>query len=498
MKLTKSSACLLAACSFFSVAVSSCSEDPNPVDSIFDQTENINAAYVSLDLSVAATRADDPNSTPAENEITSVDVYIFNAENTLETIHKSLTVTANKIEKLETTPGVKTIYAVIANAGVNVGSEANGNANVSGFTDVNVGLTMEDFEKIKLNSTVAAMTKTGDTGCFAMVGKSAQKNVVRSSSAEGMPVGNTFSISLTRLAAKAQVIIGNQFMASAASKGFEVQNAQFAILQTPNTMQLVPNTSDLINFSTAESEYGIYNGYTRNPLKVSNSQKYNNCDASFSASNCQYMPENIVKTPVSGNVTFASVKVQMTPKKLYSYDNGSKSLSVSSSSISADGTFYAVAVHNAENATIDYVLDNDNNVICLSNYNEASEFYQAMNDGGVDFSMKSASDVAAGKSAASSRAGTRSLKYELSTFTNGYAYYRVNIAKKAGDNVLCRVDRNTFYKITLNSLNSLGSCQESFLVPSDPTTPLIVSNTAWIDASISVVDWTTQDQSADL
>lgn len=106
MKLTKSSACLLAACSF-SVAVTSCSEDPNPVDSIFDQTENINAAYVSLDLSVAATRADDPNSTPAENEITSVDIYIFNAENTLEKIHKSLTVTNNKIEKLETTPALK-------------------------------------------------------------------------------------------------------------------------------------------------------------------------------------------------------------------------------------------------------------------------------------------------------------------------------------------------------------------------------------------------------
>lgn len=485
----------MAACSFFSVAVSSCSEDPNPVDSIFDQTENINAAYVSLDLSVAATRADDPNSTQAENEITSVDVYIFNAENTLETIHKSLTVTNNKIEKLETTPGLKTIYAVSVNAGVNVGSEANGNANVSGFTGVNVGLTMEDFEKIKLNSTVAALTKTGDTGCFAMVGKSAQKNVVRSSSAEGMPVGNTFSISLTRLAAKAQVIIGNQFKASAVSKGFEVQNAQFAILQTPNTMQLVPNTSDLINFSATESENGIYNGYTRNPLKVSNSQKYNTCDASFSASNCQYMPENIVKTPVSGNVTFASVKVQMTPKKLYSYDSGSKSLSVSSSSLPAGSTFYALAIHNIENATIDYVLDNDNNVICLSNNNEASEFYQAMNNGVVDFSMKSASDVAAGKSAANSRANT---KYELSTFIDGYAYYRVNIAKKDGDNTLCRVDRNTFYKITLNSLNSLGFTDDGFLVPTDPATPLIVSNTAWIDASISVVDWTTQDQSADL
>lgn len=498
MKLTKSFACLLAACSFLSVAVTSCSEDPNPVNSIFDPTENINAAYVSLDLSVAATRSGDLNSTPAENEITSVDVYIFNAENTLESIHKSLQVTGNKIIKLQTTPGLKTIYAVSANADVNTGSDANANASVNGFTGVNVGLKMEDFEKIKLNSTVAALTKTGDTGCFAMVGKSAQKNVVRSSSAEGMPVGNTFSISLTRLAAKAQVIIGNQFKASAESKGFEVKTVQFAILQTPNIMQLVPNTSDLINFATAGVSDGIYEGYTRNPLKISNSQTYNTCETSVNASNCQYMPENIVKNPVSGNVTFASVKVQMTPKKLYSYDSGSKSLSVSSSSLPAGGTFYALAIHNLENATIDYVLDNDNNVICLSNCDEASDFYLAMNDGGVDFSMKSASDVAAGKSAANSRAGTRSLKYELSTFTNGYAYYRVNIAKKAEDNVLCRVDRNTFYKITLNSLNSLGSCQESFLVPSDPATPLIVSNTAWIDASISVVDWTSVDQSADL
>lgn len=480
----------MAACSFLSVTVTSCSEDPNPVNSIFDPTENINAAYVSLDLSVAATRADDTNSTPAENEITSVDVYIFNAENTLESIHKSLPVTSNKIEKLQTIPGVKTIYAVSANADVNAGD--------NGFTGVNVGLTMEDFERIKLNSTVAALTKTGDTGCFAMVGKSAQKNVVRSSSAEGMPVGNTFPISLTRLAAKAQVIIGDQFMESAASKGFEVKTVQFAILQTPNIMQLVPNTSDLINFATAGVSDGIYEGYTRNPLKISDSQTYNTCETSVNASNCQYMPENIVKNPVSGNVTFASVKVQMTPKKLYSYDSGSKSLSVSSSSLPSGGTFYALAIHNLENATIDYVLDNDNNVICLSNRDEASDFYRAMNDGGVDFSMKSASDVAAGKSAANSRTGTRSLKYELSTFTNGYAYYRVNIAKKAGDNVLCRVDRNTFYKITLNSLNSLGSCQESFLVPSDPATPLIVSNTAWIDASISVVDWNSVDQSADL
>lgn len=480
----------MAACSFFSVAVTSCSEDPNPVDSIFDQTENINAAYVSLDLSVAATRADDTNSTPAENEITSVDIYIFNAENTLEKIHKSLTVTNNKIEKLETTPGVKTIYAVSANADVNAGN--------NGFTGVNVGLTMEDFEKIKLNSTVAALTKTGDTGCFAMVGKSAQKNVVRSSSAEGMPVGNTFSISLTRLAAKAQVIIGNQFIASAASKGFEVQNAQFAILQTPNTMQLVPNTLDLIDFTTVGNSSGIYIGYTRNPLQVSSSQKYNTCDASFSASNCQYMPENIVKNPVAGNVTFASVKVQMIPKKLYSYSQTTNLLSVSSSSLPADGTFYVAAIHNKENATIDYALDNDNNVICLPNYSEALAFNDAMNSGGVNFSMKPASDVIAVKSAASSRKGAKSLSYEPQAFYFGYAYYRVNIAKKDGDNTLCRIDRNTFYKITLNSLNSLGMTEEGFLVPSDPTTPLIVSNTAWIDASISVVDWTTQDQSADL
>lgn len=481
----------MAACSFLSVTVTSCSEDPNPVNSIFDPTENINAAYISLDLSVAATRADDTNSTPAENEITSVDIYIFNAENVLEDIQKSLPVTNNKIKKLQTTPGVKTIYAVSANADVNAGD--------NGFTGVNVGLKMEDFEKIKLNSTVAALTKTGDTGCFAMVGKSAQKNVVRSSSAEGMPVGNTFSISLTRLAAKAQVIIGNQFKASAESKGFEVQNAQFAILQTPNTMQLVPNTSDLIDFTTVGNSSGIYIGYTRNPLQVSSSQKYNTCDASFSASNCQYMPENIVKNPVSGNVTFASVKVQMTPKKLYSYDSGSNSLSVSSSSLPVDGTFYAVAIHNQENATIDYALDNDNNVICLSDYTEAYQFKEAMKIGGVTFGMKPASEVAAGKSAASSRATAKSLSYELYAFTNGYAYYRVNIAKKAGDNTyLCRVDRNTFYKITLNSLNSLGFTHEQYLIPSEPKTPLIVSNTAWIDASISVMDWTSVDQSADL
>lgn len=489
----------MAACSFLSVTVTSCSEDPNPVNSIFDPTENINAAYVSLDLSVAATRSGDLNSTPAENEITSVDVYIFNAENTLESIHKSLQVTGNKIIKLQTTPGLKTIYAVSANADVNTGSDANANASVNGFTGVNVGLKMEDFEKIKLNSTVAALTKTGDTGCFAMVGKSAQKNVVRSSSAEGMPVGNTFSISLTRLAAKAQVIIGNQFKASAESKGFEVKTVQFAILQTPNIMQVVPNTSDLIDFTTAKYPNGFYEGYTRNPLQGSNGQTYNTCDESFSASNCQYMPENIVKNPVSGNVTFASVKVQIIPKKLYSFNSESKSLSVSSSSLPADGTFYAVAIHDLENATIDYALDNDNNVICLSDYTEAYQFKEAMKFGGVTFGMKPASEVAAGKSAASSRANAKSLSYELYAFTNGYAYYRVNIAKKAGDNTyLCRVDRNTFYKITLNSLNSLGFTHEQYLIPAEPKTPLIVSNTAWIDASISVMDWTSVDQSADL
>ena len=265
----------MAVYSLFAATFVSCSSDPNPVDYINLEKET---AYVSLDLSVAATRAEDSNATENETKLSKVSVYIFNDKDILESTHLDLAVTDNKIDKIKTTAGLKTIYAIAAKPIPSIAVE---------------GVTLAQFESIKLSLPIEDLTnnKTG----FMMVGCSEKKKVIMSSDEATMPTSNSFAITLTRLAAKTQVVAGSEINTSGI--GFSAAGFQFAARQTANDFILTPK-ADIQELKDENSD-GTYDRYTFIPTSENNG--YITSPANFQADKCSYLTENIVTNGSSRN-----------------------------------------------------------------------------------------------------------------------------------------------------------------------------------------------------
>lgn len=92
-------------------------------------------------------------------------------------------------------------------------------------------------------------------------------------------------------------------------------------------------------------------------------------------------------------------------------------------------------------------------------------------------------------------------EYKPIGFDNGYMYYRINIAEGTGDARNYKVTRNKAYKITIESINDFGAPTVDALCPADPNTALDEGesvSSAWGDATFTVVDWNSSDQTENL
>lgn len=472
MKHLKPLACRLIVCSFIAFTVASCSSDPNPVNFIKTTGEK---AFVTLDLSVEATRAEDSNATTEETNVSKVSVYIFGDDDKLEKIHTDLTVTDNKIDKLETTSGLKTIYAVAAGSVAEV---------TEGTT------TLSDFETAKIPSTIDKLkTSSG----FLMIGKSEKRKVVKSSTQNAMPASNSFAIQLTRAAAKAQVIESSSLNSNSADIGFRITISHFAIRQTANSFQLTPNETDFQTF-TDEGGNGTYDCYTISSAESNDG--FIAAQNTLSPDKCVYMPENIVENPVTGNTTYLSVKVIMSPEQRYSFASGASKPTIDESKKNQGATtYYVVGIIDTENGFADYTIGEDNKVMCFHAEDDADRYRDALNGGSLSAFTVSDTDEAM-KMPRHTRAAN--LTYKTVTFAAAEAYYRINIAKSEGESKKYRVDRNTFYKITVNSVKTLGFPSEDMLRPTNPETSLELNPSTWLDASFDIVPWNNVEQNVDL
>ena len=61
-----------------------------------------------------------------------------------------------------------------------------------------------------------------------------------------------------------------------------------------------------------------------------------------------------------------------------------------------------------------------------------------------------------------------------------------------------KVERNKFYKITVNTVKNLGVHSEDLLRPLNPDASLETSTSAWIDAVFTVAPWKEENQNVDL
>lgn len=436
---------LLAAMSLFAL-LSACTSDRNPVDYInFDRSNSKDAkTYIQLSLNPSSTRAD-ANATAQEGVITSVSIYIFNSSDILEDVKENCDVANNQLV-VETTTGVKTIYAVTANK----------------LFDTTANMTLQDFENMIFTSTLDKLIVDNK---FVMAGKYMTSSLAETSSPINLPSSNKFTISLDRLVAKVQVAING----SSALTGFGSveDNADFSVFQTNDEMMLLSNNADLRSSFVDSNNDGTYDKYTFDNRTSYLAAKYyyatSSQSATFTAENCQYMSENIVDNPKSGNTTFVGVRIRMIPRKIYGSTGASDNYN---STI----TFYTLGLVKStdKKTVVDYVKDDTGTVKCFSDLSYAN----------TQLTIASLNTPSG-------------YEYVLCTFENGYAYYRINI--KDDDKNNYNVVRNKFYKIDIKNLKKLGAPNENYLRPSNPATDLSNSSAsvAAVEATLNVSDWST-------
>ena len=454
-------------------SISSCSSDRNPFGMTFT-TERTNAT-IKIRLDVEQTRAGEM-ATTAEKEIKKLTIHVFDERKALETT-KNVTVTRGEnTVTIDVTQGLKTLYVMSAKSNVNP----------------TVGTNLTTYENSVFDSSLSNI-KTDADG-FVMVGKSSEQQVMISASEEDLPASNIFDIKLERLVAKSQVksagVDGSAF-------GISFGAAYFRAFQLNERMRVLHNGTDVFDNYVDTDNNGTYNYYS---LGVG--EYLNAVTSDFTADGCAYMSENIVSNPLSGNTTFLGIRFATTPEKYYSFDTANSTLSVSPENPTAATTYYVVGIQDKVNGIVDYTLDHENkHILTFKNESDAENYMNSLNAGTASAFTVSQTDrplFAASVSEGTSNAP----QFEVIKFDNGYVYYRVNIAHEdaSGDSTkkVFKVMRNRFYKVSINSVRSLGFSDESMLRPSDPEAVLDAVGGSWISANISIEDWNVIDQNVDL
>lgn len=428
------------------MTLSSCSSD-TPVDA----TQNIARgettwATFNLSLKNTGSRANgDDNADEREQSVNKLHIYIF-ADGILEVDHTAEGFTlGNAVGPVKLTTGEKTVYAVAGN--INVGGTE--------FTATVESTRLSDFEKI-LHDALASDIAVADN--FLMAGKN-KATITQSTEAAPCKV----NVQITRAATKTQLKYGNDegTVNVRPTINATFDNARFAMMQCAETMWLAPGSYTQATKQTG----GTYKGYTVVPATVADDLY---CDAvtAFDADldHSLYTGEAYNAKPVTGNTTFALVRVKATPTRVCkSYDKNKKTYDLTGS-LGSNGTFWVIAKNDATTASYIFASDNDYNILYFSSQANANSVKTAL---GLDSAWK---------------------VYE---YNNGNVYYRVNLVSDAaaaadGPDKYCAL-RNHFYKITVTDIKALGAPNAPGVVPTDPDQPL--ESEAWLEATIDIEDW---------
>ena len=473
-------------------SVTSCKSDPSPFDwTITTITNEDNKATIQLDLKVEETRAGG-YSTDEENEIKKLTVYVFDESHNLELAKNFDIEDDDTTVTLEVSHGYKTLYVVTAKTNVNP----------------LVGTNLTSYENSVFNSSLSnimpevALNGEGDVQTnkvqYVMVGKSDEKLVMKSASETDLPASNKFQIQLVRLIAKAQVKCED---ADGSAFGIHMNEASFKAFQLNERMRVVHGGTDV--FDTGASAFvdtdgdGTYDNYT---FGVGD---YLDAVEAFSGNGCAYLSENIVSNPLSGNTTFLGIRFATIPLKYYTYDTSDSSVEVLEevTDFTTPTTYYTVGIKDADRGIVDYaVFRGTKNIITFKDQTDAENYKNSLNGG--ENSAITVSQTDQPLRAASLTRAEGAPQFEVFTFNNGYAYYRVNIAHDdaSGDQSKreYKVMRNKFYKVNVSSVNSLGFSTEDMLRPAQAGSVLEIGGKPWISVSFSVAPWEEVDQEAHL
>lgn len=441
----------------------SCASDPNPID--FIRTDNYSKdakTYIHLSLNPSATRA-------ADDAISKVDLYVFDTDGKLENVVADISYKQNLIIDLGVTTGKKTVYAITANT-IFPKDKSN--------TELN-GMTLDNFKTKSFESLVENLNNEDG---LVMAGVGEIESLSESNSPLNIPSTNSLSITLERLLAKVEV---TGTISSVNDYGFaKIDDSSFKVCQINKKMQLVPAAVSTADLEDKNEKNGIYDNYEQHGSDY--------VQISSSATQPQYMSENLVENPTSGNTTFLSVKVRFTPSEvLYRYGTGfgraSYSATGSGTSVVNTGqTFFAIGIYNDKDVLIDFVkkTNNDKEILCFRTEQACEDF------------LNYGSGIGDPKPAAL----PDGYSYKPIEYTNGYAYYRVNISDVIDDVKYYRVLRNAYYKLRIGKVTSLGYTSEANLFPNNPDSNLEKEETLSIFSGVTfdLADWDEYSEDVDL
>lgn len=403
-----------------------CASDPNPIDLPAPSHQMDEQASINLSFNVAdskETRAgEELLSTDAEKKISKVAIYVFNDDDNLEKEFKDLTFDGDKLSA-----------SVTFNPGVKT-FYAIAYKNDLGF---NSPSSISDLLSKEFSSTLDQIASADG---FVMVGNTSRLNMVKG--------GNDVSIDMIRVAAKAQVMKAEDLTLGNSVGNITFSNLECKVMQQSLNMSVGGN----VDFgASATSSTGTYSHLS---AALKGQEGYvSGVLSSFTADGCMYMPENPFGSTVSGKATFLSIRMKVTANEAY---NGS-GMKTAFNPIDSNGTFYAIGNTNMNTAVTAYILDGDKKVMVFNTESEANNYLNSLDT-------------------------YKANGYKVIAFTNGLVYYRANI--KHDDSY--KVERNTFYKVTVSEILALGSNTE--VIPEDPETPLDVTEST-LGVTFSVADW---------
>lgn len=415
--------------------------------------------YASVSVSVSnpgskvATRA---ASQTGEKEITNVDILIFDKNGMLETVAKAKSVSTGtttdyESETIKTTTGQKTVY-VIANNGGKV-------------TSLTTGLSLSAFEQMMYEAVNVA---DGDKAITVPIAANQNFLMFGSASATLAPKTesdqpNTVDVSVTRAAAKSQLLFKNVPMSATfkpenTAVTFEGASTLLAQMQKQMYVALGSRVSPVDNVTVWDGSYeddANWHAAREVDFDTKNADELANDVVIYS----HYTAENVNDNPVMNNTTCMLVRVKTKPTT-WSSDEGTFD--------EGTGTFYVIVKYNT--ATLEQ-----------QNYQTLESYYGIYKDQTTANAVLSTGDLSTAPDKA---------QYAVLEYTNGYCYYRLNLrdVSKTAAKERYSVLRNNFYKVTVTEINNIGWNTPGELVDPDDERPMETETS--LKVTITVDPWT--------
>lgn len=467
---------LVAAAALAIAGLASCTNENNP------ENQGVNPAkgeetYASFNISVngKGTRATDPGLVE-EQAISHVEVYVF-AGGILEAHQLTEVTNGNRTIPVKISTGEKVVYVIAA-------PEAEDQQLALKKVGVNWTVTdnetkLVDFEKDVFD---ALKSDIAQSEHFVMIGRS-EYAIVKCTYAEcENGTKNKVGVTVDRASAKVLVRYDAESVNIHPSLNADVENAVFAVCQPAKQMVLTeysflqnrnggvftPGGETKANGGNADTK-GTLSGYVSMPDTFDEGffkNAVSNWTAAASIDDFEYCAESRNAQPVTGNTTFALIRVDLTPNAVYSRaakNAQTGKVDLTKANYSKGSDFYTVCKQDAKTGTLVHASDLDYKILYFTSDAAAKQYITAK---GLTNEWKS---------------------YK---FDKGQVYYRVNIKTTESEDISekYRVERNNYYQIDVTEIKALGAKNGDDVIPTDPDTP--VDPEAWISTEITVKDWT--------